>query len=334
MAKIYQEQSPLKCKICLSDVRENQNNSSYHDKCLTKLFGSATVSPELDFSRSEFFTAAPKKTKGMSISGVQNKAQLHVEKNTLALIDSSGTHILKPSPEQYPYAAENEHLSMEIVRALGIPTPPCGLLAFSSTSNKSEAEYAYVIKRFDRNKDHTPIHQEDMMQAMGFPNTSSQSKYDSASYFDVLSTLKGFGGSPLQIQFFKPLIIAYLICNEDYHLKNISLLHTNPVKLTPAYDFLNTVIHTKSGTSMALNFYKNKQAKYFEKMANGYYSKQDFLDLAVDTNLSITAAKLAIKKILDKTDIIFELIEASYLPQEMKDEYVETVNQRIVFLNE
>jgi serine/threonine-protein kinase HipA len=324
----------LKCKICLIDVPEKQRNFGYHDKCLYKLFGSVSVSPELGFSRRDFFTAAPKKTKGMSISGVQNKAQLHVEKNKLELIDSAGTHILKPSPEEYPFAAENEHLSMEIVRALGIPTPPCGLLAFNGSSNNSSTEYAYVIKRFDRNENHTPIHQEDMMQAMNFPNTSSESKYQSASYYDVLSTLKDLGGAPLQIQFFKPLVISYLICNEDYHLKNISLLHTNPVKLTPAYDFLNTVIHTKSGTSMALSFYQDKQPKYFATMANGYYSKQDFLGLALDANLPISAAKLAIKKILDKTDIIFELIKASYLPQEMKDEYIETVNQRIAFLGE
>ena len=148
----------------------------------------------------------------------------------------------------------------------------------------------------------------------------------------MLSTLKEIGGSPLQIQFFRPLVIAYLICNEDYHLKNISLLHSEPIKLTPAYDFLNTVIHVRSGTSMALSFYKDKEPKYFEQMANGYFSRQDFLDLAVDANLSLAAAKLAIKQILSKTGSIFELIESSYLPQNMKAEYVETVNQRITFL--
>lgn len=321
----------MNCRICLSSVDDDQKHSNYHDKCIAKLFGSTSIDPKLEFSRLSFFQAAPKKTKGMSISGVQNKAQLHIENRKLEITDFDGTHILKPTPEEFPFCSENEHVSMEIVRTFGIPTPPCGLIPFQKSENK-EVEYAYVIKRFDRDKDHNPIHQEDMMQVMGFSNESTDSKYESASYYDVLVKLKEIGGSPLQLQFFKSLVISYLICNEDHHLKNISILHTNPVRLTPAYDFLNTMIITKSGTSMALNFYKDKLPKYFEQMCNGYFSKQDFLDLASDSGLSIAAAKLSIKKLISKQDEVLKLIKSSFLPDDKKDEYTKTFKQRIAFM--
>lgn len=310
---------------------DDQTHSDYHNECITKLFYSNTVEPKLDFSRLDFFQAAPKKFKGMSITGVQNKLQLHIKNNKLEITSFDCTHILKPTPERFPYCSENEHVSMEILRALGLPTPPCGLIPFKQSSNH-EVEYAYVIKRFDRDKDHNPVHQEDMMQVMGFSNKTCESKYDSASYFDVLIKLKELGGSALQIQFFRSLVASYLIGNEDHHLKNISIFHSKPVTLTPAYDFLNTMIITNSGTSMALNFYQDKQPEYFEQMGNGYFSKQDFLDLATESGLSIAAAKLEITKMLDKKNDVIKLIKSSFLPDEKKDDYAKTFKQRLAFM--
>jgi hypothetical protein len=89
---------------------------------------------------------------------------------------------------------------------------------------------------------------------------------------------------------------------------------------------------TKSNESMALNFYKDKQPKYFEKMGNGFFSKEDFLDLATDSGLSIAAAKLAIKKILDKKEDVLRLIKSSFLPNEHKHEYIKTFEQKIAFM--
>ncbi|WP_421842241.1 hypothetical protein [Marinobacter algicola] len=66
----------------------------------------------------------PKKTHGFSISGVQMKAQLKIEKGELTLVDHGGQFIMKPSPEEYPNGAENEHATLILMGKVSFPVPP------------------------------------------------------------------------------------------------------------------------------------------------------------------------------------------------------------------
>lgn len=290
------------------------------------MFGSAKVTPLLPFSRLEFIRSAPKKTKGFSISGVRIKAQLDIKDATLIMVERGGRYILKPSPEEYPHAAVNEHLSMLLIEQLRIPVPPCGLVSFS------DGEPAYVVQRFDRTQDDGLIHQEDLMQVLGLHNQASGSKYGDASYLDALLKLADLGGVILARELYRRIIAAYLIGNEDYHLKNISLLHRQPIIMTPAYDYLNTLLHTQSGTSMALRFYPDKDPTYFTEMGNGHYSGGDFLELANAAGLPSGLAVRDLQDLLDRSGAFDMLIEASALPDEMKVRYRAIVEERRQFL--
>ena len=117
----------------------------YRDADFRSLFGSLKVSPQLPYSRSEFQQNSVKYIKGMSISGVQQKLSLKIDQDyRLIPVSEGGQYILKPSPEEFPNAAENEHAAMITSNLLKTETAACGLVSFS------DGELAYITKRFDR----------------------------------------------------------------------------------------------------------------------------------------------------------------------------------------
>jgi serine/threonine-protein kinase HipA len=97
----------------------------------------------------------------MSISGVQPKLSLHLNKLQAELVPvaAGGEYILKPQIQQYPHVPENENCCMDIAMALDIDVPPHCLLPLK------DGTLAYVVKRFDRiGKE--KIHQEHFYQIL------------------------------------------------------------------------------------------------------------------------------------------------------------------------
>jgi serine/threonine-protein kinase HipA len=90
--------------------------------------------------------------KRISISGVQEKLSLILEKNTLRLTKEGeqGTYILKPIPrdlKKVDQVPANEHLTMQIAKQVyGIHTAENALIFFKDGSP------AYITKRFDVKK--------------------------------------------------------------------------------------------------------------------------------------------------------------------------------------
>ena len=66
----------------------------------------------------------------MSISGVQPKLSLKLDKHMMELVvaPTGGEFILKPQIQQFPHTPENENCCMDIAGALGIDVPPHCLL--------------------------------------------------------------------------------------------------------------------------------------------------------------------------------------------------------------
>jgi len=155
----------LNCQICLK-----KSDTEYHAACLKQFFALNGVDPVIPMTSSEFYERAPANVTGFSISGAQVKMQIKVVNKQLLICSSGGDYILKPSPQAFPQAAENEHLCMQIARELKFEIPPVALLSFT------DEVLVFAIKRFDRNltknkrendKAQQKIHQEDLMQAMG-----------------------------------------------------------------------------------------------------------------------------------------------------------------------
>jgi len=323
------------CKISLKKLSGSQRKSGYHNSEFKKLFGSTKVNPCLSFSRSEFFQNSRDNTEGMSISGIQQKLSIK-ENDSHELVPTieGGKYILKPSPEAYPNAAENEHAAMKISQLVGIDTALCGLVSFRG------GELVYITKRFDRQSDGNKLHQEDLMQCF---NLQSDKKYDK-TYEDagklILEVTNGKQASVLD--FVRRVILAYVIGNDDLHLKNLSVqrLPDNTGhyydKLTPNYDYLFCDAFRSGERGMkflALGLLCDKEDgdEYFTDMYEhyGYYTGYDFLELGRRLDLNEKPIRTFIAKLKDNQNKIFDMINHSYMPDAMKERAASLVKLRI-----
>ncbi len=317
----------MNCQICLKKAE-----SRYHSRCLKQFFGQTGVDPLIPMTASEFYQNAPAHVAGFSISGAQVKMQMNVKDKQLVITASGGDYILKPSPQIFPQAAENEHLCLQIAKMLKFETPPVALLNFTDDSP------IFAIKRFDRQRTNEheneqtqqKIHQEDLMQAMGLAKFTSNSKYEYSYQQVLLDLITIANGLHLSAEFFKRLVFAYLIGNDDLHLKNISLLYTpKGIMLTPLYDYLNTALYGVNGSVMALSMLpEHKETACFNQMGNGYYYQADFIELGLSVGLSEKFIHKSIRALTDKTDKILSLILHSHLDPIRQQQFIDMLNNR------
>lgn len=322
----------MNCQICLKELN-GKKGSNYHSSCIKRLFGDTKVSARLKYPRKEFREAVREAVEAgrMSISGVQPKAQMTLESSTgpLVVTKNGGEYILKPTPEDYPCAAINEHLSMQMAKFAGFDVPECGLVTFANTN-----EQAYVIRRFDRIGDEK-LHHEDMMQVFDFNNTDSNAKYDAATYLDVLNKCVKLAGLGVALECFRRLIFNYFIGNDDFHLKNISFMHGQTIKLTPMYDSLNSEVYSGNMDSpLALSMTGNDvDLPYYGTMGNGFYALPDFLALAEMAKIKEKPARKTIAKIVQLVNDFTAMVRISNLDDGLKEKYIAILEQRVKLLS-
>jgi len=131
-------------------------------------------------------------------------------------------------------------------------------------------------------------------------------------------------------EFFKRLVFAYLIGNDDLHLKNISLLYTEEgIRLTPLYDYLSTSLYGINGSVMALSMLPdNQETSSFNQIGNGYYYYADFLELGTSVGLSEKFIVKSISALTGKMDKIETLVKHSYLNQTRQQQFIDLLNNR------
>jgi serine/threonine-protein kinase HipA len=326
------------CRISLNPVDPVKNKyPHYRDADFRKLFGSTRVVPQLDFRRSEFRARAIEAQERMSISGVQEKISVCIEHDRLHPVAESGTYILKPSPPDFAYAAENEHLGMCISRELGIRTAQCGLISFADDDG-SPGPLAYLTKRFDRLDDGRKLHQEDLLQVLG-QSARGNAKYET-SYETAGRALHDATGGRLAevMEYFRRIVHAYLIGNDDMHMKNISLQRLTQGsqlqydRLAPHYDALSSTLYTGAGGSFfACDLFEDSEGTAFVKY--GYYTGLDFIDFGTRLGLREPATQKFLQSVTDRQTDLIDLIERSCLPPEMKAQVRELMKDRLRALN-
>lgn len=310
------------CLICLERAK------GYHDKCLKKLFGTTKITFPLPDRKTLFGrTIMSPKTNhhpltGFSISGVQQKAQAQICEGVITIVGAGGNYIIKPTPDNFPLAAENEQITQILLRKMGIQTVDSGLIPLAD-------EYAYITKRYDREAKGKNIHQEDMLQAFGIPNNDPGNKYLSATYLDVLKLLVKAGNRTTAVECFKRIVCAYILANADYHLKNISLIAGSPLKLTPAYDFLNTAIYPDNGQIMAL-LLRPGGTRMANEMGNGYLYREDFIEIGQEAGLQPEMLNKQINTLTMKARQL-DLSLTSILG-DLQEPYCEAIKVRLQFI--
>ena len=170
------------------------------------------------------------------ISGVQPKVLAQIEnKATLKLED----YIVKSWGEEYPELALNEYLCMRVVQKANICVPEFYL---------SQDRKLFIMKRFDIKEDNTYLGFEDMCVLFG---KNRDDKYE-GTYEQIAKTIKTFVSPKYKKEslenFFKMIVINFLLKNGDAHLKNFGLIYDDisNIKLAPAYDVVTTTVYIKN----------------------------------------------------------------------------------------
>ena len=336
-----------KCLITLKPLTNQKDQATgYSRSGLISLVGSAKVSLQLPFTRQEFITTQPIHQKGMSISGYQPKLSLSIKNNALALVENSGDYILKPSPEEYPHLAENEHAIMLVMKHLGFDIPSFGLVSFLKINRQDKAEYAFLIKRYDRaskNETSFKIHQEQLDGAMniadkyGKINNVSTVSYEQVGQFMISNVDSSLS---FKKDFFLRIMYAYLLGNNDLHLRNFGILVPEIDKntLAPVYDYVSTIPYFE-GDALALPLLAIEENEFTLapgfNTAFGSYTGYDFLLFGIAIGLN---KKMALKLILSATgkrnNLVSETIKNSYMQEDHKEKVISCFNFRIKALQQ
>lgn len=276
-------------------------------KLLKEMFH-ASQAPRVPLSLQDIPLRAQDMAGRMSISGVQPKLSLKLDKHRgeLVVAPTGGEYILKPQIQQFPHTPENENCCMDIAGALGIDVPPHCILPLKDGS------LAYVVKRFDR-IGQEKIHQEDFYQIL-----EKKDKY-SGSLEQIGKKLKEISAVPgLDVQlFFERVLFNFLIGNGDGHFKNYSISYHQQggIRLSPAYDIVcsKLVIPAEDDSALTINGRKNN------------LTHNDFDTFAEALKIP---PKICYEKLIGKTGQMKQFIQASRLPNDFKKKFVEIVLSR------
>ncbi len=319
--------------------------SEYSPLFLRRMFDGRRVShilpynaPEIDAEDQKIFMQNRKR---ISISGVQEKYSVILEKNNLRLTEEKeqGTYILKPKPHgllKTAMAPANEHVTMQIAsQVYKIETAENGLVFFSND------EPAYITKRFDVGENGLKLGKEDFASLAGKTeiNAGPNFKYD-YSYEGIADLIKEHVGAwKIEMEkFYNLIVFNFLFSNGDAHLKNFSLLETKDgdYVLSPAYDLLDTGIHVEEEGFFALDNDLFKEWKWSDCRVNNTHHhpcKEDFFDFGKKIGISENRVIKLFEPFLLQQKGVEVLVNNSFLDNDTKAQYLDHYNTRLSMIN-
>ena len=331
---------PDEIKNCPGTLAKGYN--TYSRSCLRRVFNGRSVnhilpyfSPQTDEEDDKKFVDNRKR---ISISGVQEKMSMILDKNKLRLTNEGeqGNFILKPIPrdlKKVDQVPANEHLTMQIAQQVyGIYSAENALIFFKDN------QPAYITKRFDIKEDGTRRGKEDFASLAGKTeeNAGINFKYD-YGYEEIFELLKKYVPAyPVEAEkLFSLIVFNYLFSNGDAHLKNFSLLESpnGDYLLSPEYDLINTRIHVDD-TDFALDRglfkddYKSGACRKFS-----HPGKEDFSELARRAEIKESRTDKILAPFLERQPKVEELVNNSFLDIKTKREYLLYYSTRRNYLN-
>lgn len=234
-----------------------------------------------------------------SLAGVALKFSMigRGDRLTMPAYGEGGDWIVKLPDATYTDVPRNEFTIMSLAGAIGIEIPEIRLMSHEKFDGipddawPGEEDYAFAIRRFDRDDQRKRIHIEDLAQV--------RSLYPSRKYagnFETVASLiyRGHDKAAL-VEFVRRLAFCIVISNGDAHLKNWSLIyrdHRAPT-LAPAYDLLCT------------SAYKFKEAP--EDLALKFGGSRAFHDVSLST-FERLQRRLGVKRV-DLSEYVVDVIE-------------------------
>lgn len=317
--------SVKKCLYCYQTITGEE--TCYHSKCAKKFFGTPKA-PMLPYTRDNIEELALHiLEKSTSVTGVQPKLSLEInrggknEPDKLTIVGLWGNYILKPQSSTYDSMPELEDLTMKLAEVSGIATAQHALIMME------DGELAYITKRMDRGEDGEKYSMLDMCQ---LTNRLTEHKYRGA-YIQLAETIKRYSAIPmLDVQrFWEIVLFSWLTGNSDMHCKNFSLIEKegNGYQLSPAYDLLAvqlTGINDNDELAMPLEGYGVEDN---ESLVG--FNRSSFLHAMVNSGITEKISERIIDKMVQSCNKWNDIIDTSFIADELKINYKVLVNERL-----
>lgn len=288
-----------------------------HPACIKKFFGTTTL-PVLDYTTEQLDQLAmqiiQEKT---SLTGVQPKLSLHLNEHggskRLTIIGLWGDYICKPQTSQYGMMPEVEDLTMHLAEVARINVVPHTLMRMADDT------LCYLTRRIDRTPSGDKIAMEDMCQ---LTERQTEHKYNS-SYEQIGKAILKYSSLPKMdvTNYFEYVLFSWLTGNNDMHLKNFSLYETaNRIRLTPAYDLLNTaIINPKDDEELALTLNGRKKR----------LQREDFIKSGNTLGIKEVTIERLIDKYIKLSPKFETVIKDSFLSAPLKEKYSDLLEKRL-----
>ena len=320
----------MNCLCCSKPIdasaSEEELSTGWHRSCVRRFFGTRKL-PEIDITEEKLLELARESVnQGLTVPGVQKKISLHLTAGVnprLTLVNYPTGFILKPQTAEYGNLPECEFLAMQMAEAVGIKTVPYALIRLHGQENN----LAYITRRIDRigNKNPAMLAMEDFCQLDG---RLAQDKYR-GSYERCAKIIQRYSDRPgIDLtDFYYRLLISFVIGNSDLHLKNLSLIETDPGSrkyvLSPTYDFLPVnVVLPEDNDEFALTMCgKNRRIR-----------RNDFIKFALNIGISERVAEALIGQCIGNEKSLLTLAEKSLLPANMKTTFINFISVRMTVL--
>lgn len=304
-----------KCLYCYALL---EDETDFHKKCSIEFFGTTTP-PIIPYTIDQMDELAKNIVeRSIAVPGAQPKLSMSLIKKTrdnfntrLTVVGAlGGQYIFKQPSNQFQEMPENEHVTMRIAEAFGIRVVPSSLIKLAS------GELSYITKRIDRTNSGEKIHMLDMFQI-----TEASDKYKS-SMEKVGKALDSYSNNTLldKILFFELAVFSFLTGNNDMHLKNFSMIEsTSGWVLAPAYDLLNVnILLPEDNEELALTLDGKKRK----------LKKEHFEHLGIMLGLTPKQIQGVFKRMLKNKNNAIKWIDNSFLSNEMKVAYKNTLKER------
>ena len=310
-----------KCLYCYKELKEGQ--ADFHPACARKFFG-ATAAPRLPYVRSQLGDLAKRVVRSQAaLTGAQAKLSLDISRDVgsqqgrLTIVGLWGRYILKPQASAYRALPELEDVTMHLAEAAKISVVPHSLIRFA------DGELCYITRRIDRTKDGGKVAMEDMCQ---LSERLTEYKYK-GSYEQIAKIIRRYSATPQLdvVNFWEIVAFSWLTGNADTHLKNFSLYNNGGLgyTLTPAYDMLSTALampEDKEELALTLNGKKRR------------LRKADFYKAITASGVDEKVIEKLSRKFGRALPKWFELIDRSFLPEDMRRSFKNLILRRMILL--
>lgn len=313
-----------RCLYCYKEVEDGQRD--FHPSCARKFFGTSEA-PVMPYTRDNMHELAQKVIRTCtSVTGVQAKMSLDIDRggrnepSRFTVVGLWGKYIFKPESPKYRELPQLEDLTMKMADSAKIKTVPHTLIKLS------DGEFGYLTKRVDRAADGKPLSMLDMCQ---LSNRLTEHKYD-GTYVQLAEVISKYSQTPLlDVQrFWEIVIFSWITGNSDMHCKNFSLMDeksTGEYRLAPAYDLLSVLLADKNDTEeMAMTFEVGGEKSGF--------GRETFIKAMNESGIEEKVASKMIARLCACERAWCEMIDDSFLSDNLKYEYKELIRERVARL--